>query len=238
MDKAFVPQNLWFSSKLQTAVEEKEGWRLKWLWAVPQHTGHELWSQSCRGVSQCAGMCCCSAKGPRLCTSASPELSTSYRNTSKEKMEEELLMLYDSPCVLLPVVPHFSFAFFCLCGSTWLVWNVKPLAAFSGQESPFVLCFFAQHQAQLGSWLTSRTQKYFSYQSVLLPLKFIAKFIPLSLAVKWYSIGTTNQSSAWRKRTSHKRKVLPRIDSSETIPHARGWEWEGACLQCLAGSPS
>lgn len=33
------------------------------------------------------------------------------------------------------------------------------LQAFSGQESSFVLYVFAQHQAQFGSWLMSRTQK-------------------------------------------------------------------------------
>lgn len=99
--------------------------------------------------------------GPWLCTLvwASPELSTIYRNTwdRQRKDGRRAVDVVWSPCVLLPVMPHFSFAFFCLCGSIWLVWNVKPPTAFSGQESPFVLSFFSQQQAQLGSWLMSST---------------------------------------------------------------------------------
>lgn len=125
----------------------------------------------------------CQRMGPG--SAASPELATGCRNTwnRQRKGGRRAVDVVWSLCVLLPIALRFSFAFFCLCGSIWLVWNGKPPAAFSGQESPFVLRFLHNTKHSLGPD-SSRTQKSLGYQSVL-PLKFIAKFIPLSLAVKW-----------------------------------------------------
>lgn len=183
-------------------------------------------------------MCGCSAKGWALALHLGVGIPRTVHKRQEHLGQAKKWWKKSCWCCMIPVCSATNSAsfFICILLSLWIhMISLKCKTTHSFLWAGVSFCpgfFFSKQQAQLGSWLMSRTKQSFSYQSVLLPLKFIAKFIPLSLAVKWYSIGAMNQSSEQRKRTNHKRKVLPRIDCSETIPHALGM---GRCMPAVSG---